>query len=123
MNRNQFFVMVILVSCAVLTVSCKKDDDDDSVSTRDACETYGQCIYDWYGSYYDFNFDASECADEVEEESASCASAFRDAMRCLDRSNCNADDCESQAEDMMNECDSGYDYYDDYGYYYYDDYK
>jgi len=71
---------------------------------RIACERMAECVEDWYG--YEMDDDAiDDCVDDVNDEDAGCEIAFRKAARCLNKEDCDAQDCEDEVEDAMDKCD------------------
>ncbi len=72
---------------------------------RIACERMEECMEDWYGDYYDIDFDVDECVDDANDEDAGCEIAFRKAMRCLNKEDCDMEECNDDFEDMEDKCD------------------
>ena len=81
-------VMVILMIAvfAMLSAGCNKL----------ACERVAECV--------EGDFDVDQCVEDVREEDASCARAFRSYARCLNREDCDDSACSDEIEKMMDEC-------------------
>ncbi len=66
---------------------------------RVACERYCDCIERNSGDSC-----VDDCLDDLDDEDATCRRKFRSYTRCLNRNDCDYEECEDEAEEMADEC-------------------
>ncbi len=83
-------VMLVCFSFIFLTISA---------CNQKACKRMCECADDDSKSCVD------DCMDDMDKLGDDCQKATRTFAKCWEKNNCNAEDCESEAQDFMSECE------------------